>query len=502
MRIIPATMATQHPDNALPPFWDGKSGAFIASHREVPEALVCFKDLGVSEYMWDWEGKNADAAVIDRLFSEYYDYFAAQQLGKDKFLTFRIPNVWQEKGYNLLQAMSVILSGEDFARDLKFRNRPLFEVILPMTERAQQVLHMQTLFERLAKFKSKDFTPDRPANRSYLELIPLVESVESQLQVGSLLANYLQLHQRHFGHKPPYLRVFLACSDSALSSGFLAGMLGNKLGLARLYEFAAQNDLSIFPILGSGGLRFRGGLTPNTIDRFMQELPGVRTATLQSSFRYDHPKTKVKAAIVRLESELPRVKPISVAPTAQKQLVGICRGASELYKQTLDNLIADMKPFFDAVPKRRERRQHIGLLAYSRALGQKSLPRAITFTAGFYSVGVPPEFIGTGRALKCLGSVELQQLRDIYPNLKADFKDIGHYLNRQNLQQLAKRNPAWHSIEEDVAALEDLLGIKFQPRTKDHLGHHRFSSMLLLAGSIQERSELITKMAALRHSLG
>src|ERR1039458_9104573 len=149
MRKIPATMATQHPDNALAPYWDKAGRPFIGVHQEIVEAVNCFRDLDTDEYMWDWEGKHADAAVIDRLLSDYYDYFARYQLGRDKFLTFRLPNIWEEKGYNLLQAMTVILSSEDFSRDLKFRHRPLFEVILPMTVRADQVMHMQKLFEKL-----------------------------------------------------------------------------------------------------------------------------------------------------------------------------------------------------------------------------------------------------------------------------------------------------------------------------------------------------------------
>ena len=119
MRKIPATMATQHPDNALPAYWDQHQDPFISAYQEISEAVHCFDELNVTEYMWDWEGKHADAAVIDRLFSEYLDYFKKNQLGKEKFLTFRIPNIWEEKGYNLLQAMTVILSSEDFARDLK-----------------------------------------------------------------------------------------------------------------------------------------------------------------------------------------------------------------------------------------------------------------------------------------------------------------------------------------------------------------------------------------------
>ncbi len=256
MRKIPGTMATQHPDNAFAPYWDAAGRPFISAYQEITEAVNCFEDLNVSEYMWDWEGKHADAAVIDRLFSEYHDYFASHQLGRDKFLTFRIPNIWEEKGYNLLQAMTVILSSQDFARDLKFHDKPLFEIILPMTERAEQVLHMQKLFERLARFKSKEFMPDQPANDEHLEMIPLVESVDSQLAVANLLTEYVKLHKTHFGHRPDYIRPFLACSDSALSSGLLAGLLGNKIALSRLYEFSERTGIRIFPIMGCGQFTF------------------------------------------------------------------------------------------------------------------------------------------------------------------------------------------------------------------------------------------------------
>src|SRR6185312_11134019 len=160
MRAIPGTMATQHPDNAFAPYWDEAGRPFISTYQEIGEAVTCFRDLGVSEYMWDWEGKNADAAVIDRLFTDHYEYFSKHRLGRDKFLTFRIPNIWEEKGYNLMQAMTSILSSEDLARDLKFHGRPLFEVILPMTERADQLMHIHRLFEKLAKFKSSEFTSD------------------------------------------------------------------------------------------------------------------------------------------------------------------------------------------------------------------------------------------------------------------------------------------------------------------------------------------------------
>ncbi len=502
MRRIPGTMATQHPDNAGAPYWDPGEQPFISVHQEIAEAVHCFQDLGVSEYMWDWEGKHADAAVIDRLLSEHHDYFSKHQLGRDKFLTFRLPNIWEEKGYNLLQAMTVILSGEDFTRDLKLHDRPLFEVILPMTENADQLMHMHTLFQKLARFKSTDFTTGHADNTDHIELIPLVESIESQHGVGDLLTEYVALHKLNFGRRPQYIRAFLACSDPAITSGFLATVLANKIALSRLYEFADQTGIPVYPIAGPGSLRFRGGLSPESIDRFLKEFPGVRTVTVQSAFRYDYPKDAVKAAIKRLETELPKTSPNTITASRQKQLIAISQKSARLYKATLHGVVPDLQPFFKATPRRRDRRQHIGLLAYARSSGVHALPRAITFTSGFYSIGVPPEFIGLGRTLQHLTAAELQLLHDSYPSLTSDLQAAGAYLNRHNLEILAKKNRNWKQVEADIGAAEAVLGVSFGPHTKDHLKHHVFSSKALHTSDKDELAMLIDKMAHLRKSLG
>lgn len=504
MRAIPGTMATQHPDNAFAPYWDKSGNPFVGAYQEIAEAVTCFKDLGTSEYMWDWEGKHADAAVIDRLFSEHFEYFKKHQLGRDKFLTFRIPNIWEEKGYNLLQAMTVILSGEDEARDLQFGERPLFEVILPMTERPEQLMRIHILFQRLAQFKSRDFTKKEPDNEDYLELIPLVESVDSQLGFGDLLEKYVDLHAEHFGRKPKYIRPFLAFSDSSLSSGLLAGALGNKLALSRLYEFSEKSGIPVFPIAGPGSLHFRGGLKPNkaSIERFLTEFPGVRTVTVQSSFRYDHPKAEVIAAIKQLEAALPGTKPRIITPSDQKTLLDIIKRSTAFYKETLDGIAPSMQPVFASIPKRRDRRQHIGLLAYSRSVDGQALPRAITFTSGFYSIGVPPELIGTGRALKTLNAKELETLKGVYPSLATDYESAGRYLNLENLHKFASGDSAWKGILEDIEGVQQVLGVELGPRTKDELRHRKLSTQLAMLPDDADGTDLITQMAHLRRSLG
>lgn len=504
MRKIPATMATQHPDNALAPFWDKEKNPFIAVYKEIDDAIASFKELGASEFMWDWEGKNADAAVIDKIFSEHLDYFSEYQLNRDKFLTFRLPNIWEEKGYSLLQAMTVILTGEDFARDLGFDRRPLFEVILPMTENSDQLMKMHILFEKLARFKSKEFTTGAPDNQSRIELIPLVESVQSQQAVGKLLSQYLKKYQKRYEKKPEYIRPFFARSDPALVSGMLATVLANKTALSQAYRFSKQSGVAVFPISGVGSLPFRGGLSPGTVDDYVKEYPGMRTVTVQSSFRYDNPLSEVKSAISELEKKLPATKPEILEDAVERALIDISKKGEKIYQKTLSGIAPDLKPIFAAVPKRRERRQHVGLLAYGRKLGEHKMPRAITFTAGFYSIGVPPELIGTGRALAKLDGKGLDTVMKNYKLIKKDLEKSAHYFNEDNLNLLAEQNPAWKDIAKDIELIRQILGVKIGPDSSGDSKHKELTSKILkLRDSDKSRlSSAITEASILRKSLG
>lgn len=497
-------MATQHPDNAFPPFWDRQKDPFIAVYKEIPEAVTCFKDLGVSEYMWDWEGKHADAAVIDKLFSDYHDYFTSYQLNRDKFLTFRLPNIWEEKGYSLMQAMAAILTAEDFAHDLGFDNRPLFEVILPMTENAGQLMKMHVLFERLANFKSKEFTTDNVDNNNSIELIPLVESVKSQQNVGKLLSEYIEKYKKRYGTNPVYIRPFFARSDPALVSGMLATVLANKIALSQAYSFSRENDIPVYPISGVGSLPFRGGLSPGSIDDFVREYPGMRTVTVQSSFRYDNPLEEVRAAIANLEEKLPKTEPVILNDSVEKKLIDIGRRSEKYYQRTLADIAVDMKNVFASVPKRRERRQHIGLLAYGRKVGEQKMPRAITFTAGFYSIGVPPEFIAMGRVLKDLNSQDLQIISEHYKLLRSDLQKAGRYLNNENLELLSDANPAWKNVKKDIKLVQEVLGISFSVDSAEEKDHQDITSKILKIRDKPgaELTGLITKAAEIRKSLG
>jgi phosphoenolpyruvate carboxylase len=499
-RHIPATMATQHPDNAWTPYWEKGGDGFISTREETEECYSAFKDLGCEEFLWDWEGKYVDEAVVDRLFHTYHDYFKKNQLGRDKFLTFRIPNIWHERGYGLARAMMGILTAEAYAKDLGFHTPPLFEVILPLTDKAEDMIYIQDTFMKLATFKHKLFKDGN--DLTYLNVIPLFESVENLLDSRTLLDRYVTLHKRRFKGKPEYLRLHLARSDPALNSGLVAAVVADKIALSEFYRFSEDHDIPVYPAIGVGTLPFRGSLSPERINYFIEEFPGVRTAYIQSAFRYDFPLPVVKNAIAELNAKLPHTVAERFDVPARRAAEEICSVFAAEYRRTVENLAPMIHALSTQVPQRRERKLHTGLFGYSRGIGKKKLPRAIPFTAVLYSLGVPPEFFGTGRGLEAAARKGLSP-ETFYRHLRKDLDFAGRCLNRKNLDGLSRWNPFWAGVRKDIELVEKHLGVTLGPVDReDHLHESITSAVYRNFRAGKPISEEIIESGKIRRSLG
>lgn len=500
--VIPAVMATQHPDNACAPFWEKDGDGFVSAREEALEAYATFAQLGVDEYMWDWEGKHVDEGIVERLLTEYYPYFKKHQLGKNQRLTFRIPNIWEEKGYSLARAFMAILTAADMADDLKCFKRPLFEVILPMTTSAKQLMHIQTTFTKLAKVKHELF-PDAQKDFTYIHGIPLIESIEGMFSIAGLLDDYVQQHRKYYRQSPIYMRPFLARSDPALLSGIIAAVVANKVALSELQQWSERQHIPTYPIVGTGSLPFRGSCAPDRIADFIEEYRGVRTVTIQSAFRYDYPLKQVNAAIKALQKNLPLNSAWQFSQPNTKLLQHVARRSARHYYSSVEAVASQILQVCQYVPRRRERRLHIGLLGYGRAIGKQQFPRAITFTAAMYSLGVPPELVGTGRTLQSLTKAEGELLHKAYRNLEQDIIQAGHYLNKDNLALLAKRHAGWKEIAKDITFIEEYFGVKLEPKTVNQQLHYNATSDIhYLLRRHSDCSATIIKAGQLRNSLG
>src|SRR3990172_2044972 len=438
MRKIPATMATQHPDNACPSYFTGKR--FISAQEEIEECFRCFSELGVQEFMWDWEGKFVDEAVIDRLYGEYTDYFRKHQIGKDVFITFRVPNIWIESTHKLPRAFMSMISAEDAAKTYGFHSPPLFEAILPMTTSASQMEYLQKTFRKTIKSTTEIF--DLKSTMRMLEVIPLFEEFETMADAKSILYEYTRFLKKEYKYTPEYMRVFIARSDPAMNAGFLPAKLACKHAISSYHEFANETGIDVYPWVGGGSLPFRGGMNPYNVDSMLDQYRGAASLTIQSAFRYDYPLEDVKTAITRLNKELPknRMKPVMLTKAEGEIVKSFNREAAKDFKLAIEKLAPMINLLGGKLPRHRERMQHIGLYGYSRGVGKVKLPRAIIFTGSFYSLGVPPEMIASGRALVRARQMGILPLIDrLCPQLKSDFDRAGRYLNRENLDLLCRK---------------------------------------------------------------
>ncbi len=500
-RKIPATMATQHPDHASKPFWH--ASAFIATTHEAYESFVCFSELGLDEYKWDWEGKLVDESVLERLLADHWEYFKKHPLGKDKFLTFRLPNPKVQHEFRLGRALMGILSAAGLAKEAGLFSPPLFEVILPMTESEKEMLDIQEAFKEIASLKHPLYNFENDTLK-HIQMIPLFEQVNTIINSDKILDRYLKLHKKLFGSRPAYMRPYVARSDPALNSGLVPTMLGIKIALSRYKKLEKKTGIKMYPVVGVGTLPFRGSNNPLYIKKFINEYKGIRTAIVQSAFRYDFPKPKVKQAIKLLQEQLPKNKAADISVQDETRLIKAIKYFETPYKKVIEELAPLINKIADNVPKRRERVLHIGLFGYSRGEGKIKLPRAIKFTASLYSYGIPPEIIGTGRGIKQAEKNGLMKLVEKYHiNIKHDLAQAGRFVYRPGIEKLAKKSKAFKSILEDIEEVEKYLGKKLGPTSLDEQQH------ALIAAKIHKDleknkniSSLIEQGALLRKSMG
>ncbi|MFO7792115.1 MAG: phosphoenolpyruvate carboxylase [Candidatus Saliniplasma sp.] len=422
---IPKCMSTQHPDNVHIPFFAENSE--IGGEDEIKEAYYAFSHLGADEQMWDCEGKEADSYVVKKLLTRYQDYFRENRIGEDVSITLRVPNPAIEKAEAkiLIETLESIPRSFDTSKLFYGDDKPpIFEVILPMTTSAASLDRIYKYYRDFVIGKETksfegsgmkinewigEFKPD------LVNVIPLLEDRENMLNVYHITKEYLK------GKNIEHQRVFLARSDTAMNYGNITAILLNKIALGRIQKLSEDTGVDMYPILGVGSAPFRGNLRPQTVEKIVEDYPSVHTFTIQSAFKYDNSPEEVREGIRKLKRR-------STSPPQnidEERSFEIIDRYSREYQKQIPSLESVINRIAKYVPNRRKRKLHVGLFGYSRDMGGITLPRAITFTAALYSIGLPPEILG----LNALNERDLDYLRDIYINFDDDLRTALKFYN-------------------------------------------------------------------------
>lgn len=403
----PRLMSTQHPDNVAVP--DFARHEIFDAEDELVEARFCYETLGCDEQMWDAEGKVVDPEILLNLFTKHADYFSRHEIGKKLRLTYRLPNPRLEKGREeiITQMVGAIPRLTAEAKALNNNaHQPIFEIILPQTESAAEVIN----------FRKKYCDPN-------LTVIPLFESITALIRSDEMVSKII----KQFA--PVNQRVFLARSDPALSSGMLATCLAVKVALLRLDRLAKKTGVPIYPIIGVGSAPFRGHFTPATAMQVWKESAGASTLTVQSSFKYDYSITEVSNALTKLKNQAEQA-PMNIP---EQNVLTLISKLEKDYQSEIKKVIPLIKILAPQVPKRRQRFGHGAPGIYGRDLNgtmTAALPRAISFAATLYSAGLPPELFG----LQNLTIKDTALLDEVYPSWRTDLSAGANYAH-PNLTQ-------------------------------------------------------------------
>jgi phosphoenolpyruvate carboxylase len=443
-------MSTQHPDNIRIP--DFASRDIINGEDEIDEAYFAFSRFGIHEQMWDYEGKRVLPWVVSELLTKNPEFFQKRRLGRDVFLTFRIPNPEIDKIEAKLvpEVLDSIPRCHDTAKAFYQEDSPpVFEVILPMTTSSVQLERIYCYYKnyvvklgnlevfdgdvRLSEWLG-EFQPEK------INVIPLFEDFSSILNSSRIIEGFLD------GKDVDYQRVFLARSDPALNYGMFSAVLLLNVALQRLYELENQLGIPIFPILGVGSPPFRGNFKPTNVESMLDGYRSCQTLTIQSAFKYDWPLKIVIKAVKKVNSAR-RGKPMDVE---EDKAIYLAEKASSAYREQIPEIAKLVNMLSEYIPSRRLRKLHIGLFGYSRNIGEIHLPRAIPFCAALYSIGLPPELLG----MHCLNSKDFELLSELYPspNFEEDIRDALSFYNPDVLSVLSPK--MGEQIKKTVKTIE------------------------------------------------
>ncbi len=511
MRLIPRTMSTQHPDNAKVPEWS--RGEAIEGEDEVTEAFLSFSNFGTQEVMWDAEGKDVDTHVIRKLLSRYTEFFKKRQIGKDIYVTYRLPNPRIEGADRKVFAETLESIPNNFDVAEKFYGKdvtPVFEVILPFTTESIELIGVAKYYEKVVAGKQDVKLWDELYVRDLVgeiapksvEVIPLIEDKDSLMKADEIVGGYVK------AIRPSFIRVFIARSDPAMNYGMISAVLSAKVALSKLSKLSGKLNVKVYPIIGVGSLPFRGNMNPENYRNVMEEYKGVYTFTIQSAYKYDYPLDQVQKSIEDINNS-PISDPIELTEEEEMSLKRVADSFTLSYQSVIEPLAGVINHVASMMPRRRARKLHIGLFGYSRSTGKVTLPRAISFTGSLYSVGIPPEIIG----MSSLSSAKDSDLENVFSNykfMKEDVRRASKFFNWESLDVLKDvlgiNSEVLGKIRKDAEYVENNLGIKVGEDSGYTFKKHRLlSSMFLLSlkeDEVAEAKRFLYEMAIVRKSLG
>lgn len=397
-KVIPKLMCTQHPDSTIK----------VRVEEEIDEAIVGYTIYGCGEVMVDYEGKLTPYSQPKEIVVKASR--AGISVGNDFFITPRMPNPFLEEfDRAMLTLEASVLANYHSLKTLG--NQAVKWIILPMVEDVDTVLFVQRIVGKKAKMLSEE----TGIKLDPITIVPLLEDAFIQMKAHNIVYA-LAKEMAEAGVEHECMRVFIGFSDSAVKYGHIASALGVKYSLLKIRDLS-ELGLRVKPIVGSGSPPFRGGI--NNIELVPLEVEvykGYSTITVQSAIRYDVPLNEYESF---RETVISGANAEPSTAIDEESLMLFIKESSESYRSFIRRILKSIECVIDLIPSTRDR---ISWRSYGRLIideegGVINVPRAIMYTAMWYSIGLPPTLLDSPYIVKLAKKDLLDDLLKALPQL-------------------------------------------------------------------------------------
>lgn len=452
---------------------------------EVDEAVDCLSSreeggVGVEELVIEFTEKLTPFQQIEKIVKKIMERGLTPSFNVN--ITPSVPFGNYEFGFRRMAIFQKIIE-----INYMFRNETnggaIYEVIHPLTESPMEMARIEMSFNILKNYILE--TIDASAKLKDVQIIPYIKDPPSLLNTSNIISEYIKAYT---ASRNPlnYLRVFLGRSDSAVNCGLVPSTLASKIAISDLAQISEELSTPISPILNAGSLPFRGFINPENLDKILNDYSGIKTITIPSSLRYDFDRREAQKVVALLKDKLQSQKPQTFSKKEKNEIINIISLFAAKYYESLYDILLDTR-IFELVPPRREQtinskskdqpycqltikqlakqctdKEVSKQLFKMENLKFESSVAPIPFTATLYSIGLPPEFIGTGRGLNAVNewkSEALEQLLDVYYlSLKDSLKYASRFLCIEAFQKVLPKRLC-EQVKEDIKHIKEYLNI-------------------------------------------
>jgi phosphoenolpyruvate carboxylase len=492
---VPATVATQDADSAT---------AYVGFDEEIEEAVTCLSSredggFGIEEQVIDFTSKLTPFNHIEEIVKKLKDKGLIPSFNIN--LTPSVPPGNYEPGFRRMAIFQKIIEVNYILRN-ETNGGAIYEVIHPLTEFPKELTRIEMNFNILKNYILE--TIDPTAKLKDIQIIPFIKDLPSLLNISNIVSEYFKAYPSMLTPLG-YLRIFLGRSDCAMSCGLVPSTLATKIAISDLAALREETGIPIYPILNAGFLPFRGFCNPKYLDNILAEYAGISTLTIPPSLRYDIDRRETQKMSALLREKLQSQKPLSFSKREKNEMVNIISLFTAKYWESLYEILLDTR-IFDLIPSQRERPinvQDTGQTSFQDTIKQmakmctekeiskqllkfgelkfESKVKPIPFTATLYSIGLPPEFIGTGRGLNAVNewkSDALEKLLDTYyPSLKESLSFASRFICMDAVQKaLPKR--VCEQVKEDLKQINEFINVDTNPEMSNEIVVHMISEYL------------------------